>query len=416
MTLKGDNMAGLKRVNRSLILKLLHEQGSMSRKKISQHLGLTPAAITMIVADLIHEGLLTEGVTIPGNGSAGRREVLININAPSRIALGISINLEDACLCAVDLEGTILFAEHRVLEPQAKAAEVVPKLSADLFDLIEKYRVDRARIIGLGVTIRGIIDRRSSRSIFSFDALLEKNVPLKEMFEKETGFPVVLENNVRSIFEAHIFMSRSQKYSSLFFIRCEYGIGAALMINHRIWNGSNGRCAELGHTPVVPVGGKPCRCGKSGCLETISSPMAIREDVLSIYSESQTPLLYKMTENMPKEDITIDLVLEAARRGDRGTADIVNRAIYTLTNSLKTVIYTVDPEKVILYGRMFENSYYLAKLVAALKVGFDGESEPIVEKSEFNLTLEDRAAAIVILDRYFENGGILPLTLTSEDE
>ena len=74
------------------------------------------------------------------------------------------------------------------------------------------------------------------------------------------------------------------------------------MINHRIWNGSNGRCAELGHTPVVPVGGKPCRCGKSGCLETISSPMAIREDVLSIILFKQSPTSYiQRTRTIKKE-------------------------------------------------------------------------------------------------------------------
>ena len=74
MVQTGDNMMALKRGNRAAVLAALHDGGSLSRKRLSMQVHLTPAAITKIVSELIGEGLVREGATMPAPG-AGRREV-----------------------------------------------------------------------------------------------------------------------------------------------------------------------------------------------------------------------------------------------------------------------------------------------------------------------------------------------------
>ena len=95
MPYEGDNMMGVKRTNRSAALRVLHESGSMSRKRLSESIKLTPAAITKIVGEMIAEGLLTEGRLLPGSG-VGRREVMVELNCHAHTALGIFINLRQA--------------------------------------------------------------------------------------------------------------------------------------------------------------------------------------------------------------------------------------------------------------------------------------------------------------------------------
>ena len=89
MPFTGDNMMGVKRNNRSAALRILHEEGSLSRKRLAESLGLTPAAITKIVGEMLGEGLLLEGSAIP-SGSAGRREILLELNPRFGAALGAS--------------------------------------------------------------------------------------------------------------------------------------------------------------------------------------------------------------------------------------------------------------------------------------------------------------------------------------
>ena len=131
MPYQGDNLMSVKRSNRSAALRILHEKGAMSRKRLAENMNLTPAAITKIVAEMIGEGLLREGEEL-SSGNAGRREILININQNSRCALGILINLEEAILSAVWLDGSVIFTKKLPLPAEIKSnhplSEIVRKV------------------------------------------------------------------------------------------------------------------------------------------------------------------------------------------------------------------------------------------------------------------------------------------------
>ena len=168
------------------------------------------------------------------------------------------------------------------------------------------------------------------------------------------------------------------------------------------------QCAEIGHIPVIPRGGKPCSCGKSGCLETIASPAAIVEDALAILSEEETPVLWKLCREKSPAAPDIDDVLNAALGGDQGASAIVDRAVTALGAALKSVIYLLDPGKIVLYGRMFENSYYLFRLLSEMREGVDTRHTAAIEKSRYNLCLEDKAASLLAVQDFFDNGGVRP--------
>ena len=406
MPVKGDNMVSVRRKNRSAALLLLHEEGSMSRKRLAEMLSLTPAAITKIAGEMLNEGLLREGDVLP-NGNAGRREILMELNGHSFCALGILINLQQAILSALWLDSTVIFSEEIPIPPAAPAEETLQMLTSRLLALAEQYALPREKIIGVGIAVRGICSSDGRAVVDSFGALAEKQYPLCSRVEELTGCSAVMANNVRALFAAHMFLAREQSDGAQFFLRCEYGIGAALSVNGRIWHGVSEQCAEIGHIPVIPRGGKPCSCGKSGCLETISSPMAIREDACALFSEERTPLLWKTWKDRDLSALRTEDVLEAARNGDLGCCEIVDRAVKALSSALKSVIYLLDPGKIVLYGKLFDNSYYLSRLLSEMREGVDSRHEVSVEKSVYNHRLENRAAPLLAVERFFRNGGEL---------
>ena len=406
MVHEGDNMMGIKRTNRSAALRLLHEHGGMSRKRLAESTRLTPAAITKIVGEMIAEGLVCEGGPVP-SGGAGRREVAIELNSHARCALGVLINLRQTIVSAVWLDGSVIFSEEITIEEKSNTEETVQRLAARVLELAEENQLERERIIGLGIAIRGIIspDGRIVRN--SFGALDAKNYPICARFEELTGLPCVMSNNVRALFAAQMFKSKDDNLTSQFFLRCEYGIGASLSIDGKIWRGSSEQCAEIGHIPVIKRGGKPCSCGKSGCLETIASPTAILSGALAILSPEKTPVLWNICRGRELSTITIDDVFSAAQSGDEEIAKLVDNAVLTLASALKSVIYTLDPGKLVLYGRMFENPYYLSKLMAEMREGVDSGHNIPIEKSRYNQTLEKSAAGLLMVETFFESGGLL---------
>ena len=406
MTFQGDNMMAVKRNNRSAALRILHEKGEMSRKKLAEFMQLTPAAITKIVAEMLGEGLLHEGDAVT-SGSVGRREIPVALNVRCVCALGMLINTRQAILSAVWLDGSVIFSEEIPLPPRASADETVEMLTRRLLALAAEAGLERGRIMGIGLAVRGVTSPDGRIVADSFGALREANYPICERVEELCGLRTVLANNVRALFSAQTFFSRDEAGGSQFFLRCEYGIGASLSIDGKIWHGVTEQCAEIGHIPVVRRGGKPCSCGKSGCLETIASPTAIREDALALLSPDKTPVLWNLWRGKKPDQLSVDDVFRAAASGDDGAATIVDRAVIALGSAVKAVVYLVDPGKIVLYGRMFENEYYLSRLLSELREGVDSRHAVTVEKSRYNHQLEDKAAPLLAVQDFFDRGGIL---------
>lgn len=406
MPYQGDNLMSVKRSNRSAALRILHEKGAMSRKRLAENMNLTPAAITKIVAEMIGEGLLREGEAL-SSGNAGRREILIDINPKAGCALGVLINLKQAILSAVWLDGSVVFMKELPLAAMAPAEQTAKELSSELLKLLDEHRIARDLVIGLGLAVRGITSEDGRKVRNSFGALEEMDYPICDSFEKYTGFRTVMENNVRSLLAAQMFLSKDEAAGSQFFLRCGYGIGAALSIDGKIWHGVTSQCAEIGHIPVIRRGGKPCHCGKSGCLETIASPGSIREDALALLSETKTPLLWRKYRDRDTENMSVYDVFDAASNGDVGASAIVDRAVRALGSAVKALIYLVDPGKIILYGSMFEDSYYLSRLMSELQEGVDSRHNVVIEKSQYNQQLEDKAACLLAVYDYVNQGGIL---------
>ena len=132
----------------------------------------------------------------------------------------------------------------------------------------------------------------------------------------------------------------------------------------------------------------------------------MREDAQAILSPEQTPLLWQMT-NGKKDAVTTALVLDAARGGDAGALKIADRAAATLSDALKSVVYLLDPGRIVLYGEIFEHPYFLSRLLSEMDVGVDAAHAVPMEKSRFNGQLEQKAAGLLYIMQFYKDGGIM---------
>ena len=150
MPYQGDNLMSVKRSNRSAALRILHEKGAMSRKRLAESMRLTPAAITKIVGELIEDGLLREGEPL-NSGNAGRREILVDLNPHQACGLGILINLRQAIVSGVWLDGEVIFAEdvERIFGKRPWTSRSEELLEAQMRADAERMAEERAKELGL---------------------------------------------------------------------------------------------------------------------------------------------------------------------------------------------------------------------------------------------------------------------------
>src|SRR4030042_989605 len=130
-------------------------------------------------------------------------------------------------------------------------------------------------------------------------------------------------------------------------INARHGIGAGIIINGKLFHGDGGGAGEIGHVVVVPDGGKLCRCGNRGCLETVASAQALVERTQSLVSQSSTNQLPKSV-----QEISLTTIEQAFRNGDPLAHQAVLETARYMGMAISSLVGALDIQKIVLTGDM----------------------------------------------------------------
>lgn len=360
-------MGLIKQENRSSILKILKNNGMVSRKDIAIMVGLTPAAVTILVNDMIEGGIIKEaGELEEDDKRAGRKKILIDINYNYKYVLGISIEAEYINIGIAAISGEIIAETNwsTTIDKDMKPEEFLNMISDRCVNLLWKEGILKESILGVGVGIVGLVDKNSGTSKHAY-GLWKDSVPVKGILEKALGIPVVVDNNVRALAVAEMDYKSEQDISDMLFVKHGPGIGSAMIVEKEIYYGANNRAGEIGHT-IGNVDGELCKCGKRGCLEMLASKDAILKNVKSIFSKEKTPLLYSICDGC-MDNISIGNVFEAAFSGGQQERAIIKQVAVYMAVAISNAVSLCDPQKVILYGKTFRYGQFLNEIKDIIK-------------------------------------------------
>lgn len=308
------------------ILRLLIASHGMSRTAIAEKMKLSKAAISTLVKEMLNAGLLEE--SIPESSGQGRPSVLLKMRADSAYFLGASLLGEHVILVLIDMHGLVLASTQMPLNPDPQQLSVA--VAAAIPGLIEKRGISADQLIGLGVTLSGFVDENQSICVQS--ALLGwKNVPLAEMLNQQTGLDVSLENDAKALAVSEKIFGVAKKARNFTLISHGDGIGSAHFFQGQLHRGAHGGAGEIAHCTIEP-GGRPCRCGKRGCLDTLASLTAIRESVRNEALKAQS----------------VAELETLAVKGNRAAIAILHQAGHALGLSIANIIQMNDPELIVI--------------------------------------------------------------------
>lgn len=158
-----------------------------------------------------------------------------------------------------------------------------------------------------------------------------KNIPIRALVEKATNKPVAFKHDVRTGMVAEQRKGAAHGFNQSIFIPIGTGFAAAFVIDGEI-RSSDGYAGEIGH---VNVGGpRPCVCGKSGCLEAISSALAISNN----YREKSG------------KELTSAQIVAASKQGDAIAEKVWNEAVHFIGVAIEMLITTLAPEVIVFGG------------------------------------------------------------------
>lgn len=128
---------------------------------------------------------------------------------------------------------------------------------------------------GVGVALPGPADVESFRMLSAATIPELEGLPLREPLESAFGCPAAGENDANACALAELRFGAGRGHRSLLYFTVSTGIGGGAVLDGRIYRGSRGTAAEMGHQVLLPTGGPRCDCGSEGCLEALASGRGI---------------------------------------------------------------------------------------------------------------------------------------------
>ncbi|THF85550.1 ROK family transcriptional regulator [Deinococcus sp. KSM4-11] len=269
-SLRGNDQSVVRVLNRNAIFNTLHREGPLSRVQLKERSGLSGAAITGVVGDLMRDGLVEEREG--GVSSGGRPPVLLAVNYRARSAVGIKLMERRLEAVLTNLGGEV--QRHlQVGLPDHRPETVVRTVQSAVEALLTQSGTRKEQLMGLGMGLPGVIDDRRGVCVHS-DYLQWHEVPIGALLEEAVGVPIALDNDVNAFAVAERLFGHGKATSNLIVITVGRGIGAGLVANGQLVRGRDGGAGEFGHV-VSETGGRRCECGKAGCLEAYASEPAL---------------------------------------------------------------------------------------------------------------------------------------------
>lgn len=167
----------------------------------------------------------------------------------------------------------------------------------------------------------------------------------KILSENLGGISVSLTNdaNAAAIGEMTYGVARGMK--NFIMITLGTGVGSGIVIDGKVVYGHDGNAGELGHTCVVRYNGRPCGCGKTGCLETYCSATGVARTAREMLELTDEPSLLRGV-----EDLSSKAVYEAAAEGDALAKKIFDYTGKMLGRSFADFVAFSSPEAIGLFG------------------------------------------------------------------
>ena len=326
----GGSLTELRLANRRRALRLLRLRGALTQAELSQGTGLSRAAVSNIVRELVDSGLARATAA----SRNGRRVSEVTLNPSSGIVGGIDFGNRHVRVAIGDLTHTVLAEEQHTLPYGHAAANGVREASEMLRNLTTKARRRLQDMELLVVGLPGPIDLESGRTVSPAILPGWSDFDVKSAFAAATGVRTMTDNDANLGALAEGTWGVGQGLSDFAYIKVSTGIGAGLVLNGRLYRGVAGTAGEVGHT-TIEESGLLCRCGNRGCLETVAAAPALLDLLRRSYG-----------------DITLEEVLRLSAGGDTGCRRLIADAGRHIGVALANLCNLLSPQMIIVGGEL----------------------------------------------------------------
>jgi N-acetylglucosamine repressor len=319
-------------MNARQVLAALQQHGPMSRADITRQTGISGPTVTRTVSGLLEANLLEEGER--QQAAMGRPGKVLRLASSTVSVLGVVLDRTFCEVVSAGLDGQI--------PPQAVHQFATPSRYDDLLRAIADQagrltETSKTTVLGLGVSIPGLLSRRQKRTLVSPNLHQTDGHRLGADLRQALGMDVALLQESHALCLAERTYGAARGVADFAMLDISSGLGLGVIHHGQVLSGHNGLAGELGHL-TVELNGKRCGCGNHGCLETVAT---------------DTALAVSISERLGRS-VTIEEIVAMVQAGELRPGEEFERVLQYLAVGLGAVINIFNPSKLFVYGRFLD--------------------------------------------------------------
>lgn len=270
--------------------------------------------------------------------------------AEQEFSIGVDIGGTNTRIGLVDHSGEVLRTIRLITRDYTSPEAFLQAILAEVEALLTNYKKDQLNGLGFGAPnanfYTGCIESAANLP-------WKGRIPVRDFFSKATGLPVVVTNdaNAAAIGELVYGVARGKK--DFVMITLGTGVGSGLVSNGKLIYGFNGLAGELGHVIAVRDG-RPCGCGRNGCLETYTSATGLITTAITFLQQEkyyqEVPEGYLQQYWKERQELTGKMIYDAAEAGDPLAKKIFDYTGELLGQAMADTAAILAPELFVLFG------------------------------------------------------------------
>jgi len=259
----------------------------------------------------------------------------------------------------VDLNGKIIKKAAITTNTKNGSEPFLKDVKTLLLSMIADAAKLNYKVEGIGFGIPGVVNNKLGTIDYACNLYLY-NVPLKD-YLKDLNLPIVVSNdaNVAALGEQR--WGSAKGYNDVVMITLGTGVGSGIVINNKLFEGNEGKGAEVGHMTIV-VDGHECSCGRHGCFETYASASALLRLTKEIMLKNKDSEMWDYCEH-DIEKVNGLTSFECAKKGDKVANEVIDTYIKYLGEGLLNICNIFRPEAIVLGGGISNQKEYLQEKV-----------------------------------------------------
>ncbi len=220
----------------------------------------------------------------------------------------------------------------------------LPQIRDAINTLLEENQSEDLSFSALGIAFPSVVDSRKKKILSRYVKFQDAHkFDLVEWAQKNWSVPLALENDARAALLGEWHYGAGRGFDDIVMVTLGTGVGSAVMIEGKLFRGSQHFGGNLGGHTIINLGGDDCNCGAVGCVESEASGWVLDQ-------KFRTHPMFLDSRLAREEKVTFEAVFRLAAEDDLLSKEIRDHCLNTWAASIFNLIHHFDPQAVIIGG------------------------------------------------------------------